>query len=306
MGQASVPGYLSLFRSGELDDRVRQGWAQLSDCSLCPHRCHVDRRLTTEGAVCRTGERAVVASFHPHFGEERPLVGRYGSGTIFFAFCNLRCQFCQNYEISQEGEGRELTPRQLADVMLRLQDLGCHNVNLVTPSHVVPQILAALLIAAGNGLQIPLVYNSGGYDALECLDLLDGVVDIYMPDMKYACEAQARAYSKIRHYREVNRAAVKEMHRQVGDLVLNEEGIVRRGLLVRHLVMPNGIAGTAEVVRFLAEEISPHTYVNIMEQYRPAYRARAIGGIDRAIGAAEYEAAVRAAKDAGLSRLDRA
>lgn len=305
IAQAITPGYVSLLQSGELSERVRSAWTHLSDCALCPHRCHVDRRRTTAGAVCRTGERAVVASVHPHFGEEAPLVGRHGSGTIFFTFCNLRCQFCQNHEISQEGEGHEVTPRQLAAMMLHLQELGCHNVNLVTPSHVVPQILAALLLGAEQGLCIPLVYNTGGYDGLESLRLLDGVVDIYMPDMKYAYDAQARTHSKIRGYCAANRAAVKEMHRQVGDLVVDEAGVAQRGLLVRHLVMPNDVAGTLAVMRFLASEISPRTYVNIMGQYRPAYRAHATGGIDRVIRAAEYERALRAAKDAGLSRLDR-
>jgi putative pyruvate formate lyase activating enzyme len=301
---AFEPAYLRLLRTGELHDRTRQAWARLADCDLCPRDCHVDRRLTTRGAVCRTGERAVLASFGPHFGEERPLVGTNGSGTVFFAWCNLRCQFCQNYEISQRGAGEAVGPGALAAVMLRLQTLGCHNINLVTPSHVVPQILAAVLAAAEQGLRLPLVYNTGGYDALVSLRLLDGVVDIYMPDMKYADEALARTYSKVRNYPAINRAAVREMHRQVGDLVVDEDGVARRGLLVRHLVLPAGIAGTAEIVRFLAEEISPHTYLNVMDQYRPCYTAQRLPPIDRPITRDEYVEAVRLARAAGLQRLD--
>jgi putative pyruvate formate lyase activating enzyme len=303
MAAAAEPGYRALLATGELKERVRQAWARLEDCDLCPHACYVNRCVTRKGAVCRTGQRAVVASFGPHFGEEHPLVGRHGSGTIFFSWCSLRCQFCQNYSISQLGEGREVTPPELASVMLRLQSLGCHNVNLVSPSHVVPQILSAVLIAADSGLSVPLVYNTGGYDAAVALELLDGVVDIYMPDMKYADETIARTLSKVRRYPAVNRAAVKEMHRQVGDLVLDDGGVAWRGLLVRHLIMPGGIAGTGEIVRFLAQEISPHTYLNLMDQYRPCYRAHGIRGIDRGITAAACADAVRLAEEAGLYRL---
>jgi putative pyruvate formate lyase activating enzyme len=298
------PAYLTLFRRGALRERARQAGARLEDCDLCPHNCHVDRRQTTKGAVCRTGEHAVVASVGPHFGEERCLVGVHGSGTIFFSWCNLRCQFCQNYDISQLGEGAEAEPEDLATMMLRLQARGCHNINFVTPSHVVPQILAALAIAAERGLRIPLVYNTGGYDAMTSLALLDGVIDIYMPDMKYADEGLARQYSKIRNYPAINRAAVKEMHRQVGDLVLDEHGVAERGLLVRHLVLPNGIAGTPEIVRFLANEVSPHTYLNVMDQYRPCYKAFEIPDLGRAITGREYREAVRLAEVAGLDRLE--
>ena len=307
VGRASArrlePGYLTLHREGRLQERVREAWERLADCDLCPHDCHVNRRATIKGAVCRTGERATVASYHTHFGEERPLVGVGGSGTIFFSWCNLRCQFCQNYDISQMGEGTEVEPDQLAAMMLQLQARGCHNINFVTPSHVVPQILAAVANAAECGLQLPLVYNTGGFDAPATLRLLDGVVDIYMPDMKYADEALARKYSKVRDYPARNRAAVKEMHRQVGDLIIDEHGVARRGLLVRHLVMPNGIAGTAEIVRFLAEEISRDTYLNLMDQYRPCYKAHAIPGLDRAITRSDYLEAVRSAEAAGLHRL---
>ena len=304
MSEKFEPAYLRLLESGELERRVEQAYRYLEDCVLCAHECHVNRRQTIRGAVCRTGERAVVASFHPHFGEEAPLVGTGGSGTIFFSWCNLRCQFCQNYEISQLGEGREVEPEELAAMMLHLQDQGCHNINFVSPSHVVPQILAGVLIAARAGLRLPLVYNTGGYDSLTALKLLDGVIDIYMPDMKYSDPVIARKYSKIRNYPEVNRAAVKEMHRQVGDLVMDERGIALRGLLVRHLVLPDGLAGTREIVRFLAEEISRDTYLNIMDQYRPCYKAHDLPPLDRPVTRTEYEEAVRMAQEAGLHRLD--
>jgi putative pyruvate formate lyase activating enzyme len=298
------PAYLNLLRSGELKERVQEAYKRLEACDICARECGVNRRESTKGAVCRTGELAVVSSCNPHFGEEAPLVGRHGSGTIFFAWCNLRCQFCQNYEISQRGQGREVEPEELATMMLRLQAMGCHNINLVSPSHVVPQILAGLLIAAQAGLRIPLVYNTGGYDSLKTLQLLDGIVDIYMPDMKYADEEVAWKYSKIKHYPQVNQAAVKEMHRQVGDLALDEGGVALRGLLVRHLVLPEGLAGTAEIVRFLAEEVSRNTYLNVMDQYRPCYKAHQLPPLERRITHEEYAEAVRLAQEAGLNRLD--
>lgn len=296
--------YLRLLRSGELKQRVAEAYKRLENCTLCPRRCQVNRRESARGAACKTGERAVVSSAQPHFGEEAPLVGRGGSGTIFFSWCNLKCQFCQNYEISQYGAGREVEPNDLAAMMLRLQERGCHNINFVSPSHVVAQILAGALVAAEAGLTVPLVYNTGGYDAVETLQLLDGVFDIYMPDMKYAAAEIARKYSKVEDYPAINQAAVKEMHRQVGDLVLDERGIAQRGLLIRHLVMPDGLAGTAEIVRFLAEEISPNTYLNVMNQYRPAYKAREFPELARTITANEYQAAVDMAHAAGLHRLD--
>jgi putative pyruvate formate lyase activating enzyme len=254
--------------------------------------------------VCRTGERAVVASYNPHFGEEAPLVGRGGSGTIFFAWCNLRCQYCQNYAISQLGEGIAAKPEELATMMLRLQAIGCHNINFVSPSHVVAPMLAATLIAAQAGLRVPIVYNTGGYDSLDALALLDGVVDIYMPDVKYADAAIARRYSKIRAYPAINRAAVKEMHRQVGDLVMDEHRIALRGLLVRHLVLPNDLAGTRETLRWLAEEISPNTYLNLMDQYRPCYKANEYPELNHRITHEEYQRAVQWAEELGLTRLD--
>ncbi len=297
-----APAYLALLHSGELEDRVRAAYRRLEACDICPRRCGINRRQDELGA-CHTGEHAIVSSVGPHFGEEAPLVGHGGSGTVFFTWCNLHCQYCQNDAISQLGEGEPAGPQSIADGMLALQRGGCHNVNLVSPTHVMPQILAATLLAAEGGLRIPLVYNSGGYDSLETLALLDGVVDIYMPDMKYADAAVAERCSQVRDYPAINQAAVREMHRQVGDLVLDERGIAQRGLLVRHLVLPDRLAGTAEVVRFLAA-LSPDTYLNIMDQYRPCYKAFSLPPLDRRISAAEYQQAVRLAHEAGLYRLD--
>lgn len=297
------PAYVALLKSGELKSRVEAAYQRLEACDICPRECGVDRLQDEEG-TCRTGKRAVVSSFNPHFGEEAPLVGRGGSGTIFFSWCNLKCQFCQNYEISQLGQGREVEPEDLAAMMLRLQDINCHNINFVSPTHVVPQILAGVLIAAQAGLRLPLVYNTGGYDSLSTLALLDGVFDIYMPDMKYADAETALKYSKIKEYPAINQAAVKEMHRQVGDLIMDEQGIALRGLLIRHLVLPEGLAGTAEIVCFLATEVSTNTYINIMDQYRPCYKAGDLPPLNRRLTRQEYEDAVRLAHESGLHRLD--
>jgi putative pyruvate formate lyase activating enzyme len=301
---AFVPAYLKLFESGALDRRVREAWSHLEDCDLCARYCRMDRLETIEGAVCRTGEQAVVHGYGPHHGEEDPLRGTRGSGTIFFSCCNLRCVYCQNWQISQRGEGRETAPEALAAMMLDLQGWGCHNINLVTPSHVVAQVIAAVAIAARKGLRLPIVYNSGGYDSPEALALLDGVIDIYMPDMKYGDSAIARRYSRVRGYVEVNRAAVLEMHRQVGDLVLDRDGIARRGLLVRHLVLPDDLAGTDQVLTFLADSVSTNTYVNLMDQYHPCYRAWDHPQLDRPVTSGEHRAALRSAAEHGLHRLD--
>jgi len=298
-----APAYVDLFNSGELERRVQEAHRRLADCALCPRACRVNRLAGALGA-CATGARARVSSVQPHFGEEGPLVGRRGSGTVFFAYCNLRCQFCQNYELSAQGHGKEVDPGELASGMLSLQALGCHNINFVSPSHVVPQILAGLLLAVQRGLDLPLVYNTGGYDSLETLELLDGVVDIYMPDMKYADAAVARKYSEVLNYPAINQAAVTEMHRQVGDLELDEDGVALRGLLVRHLVLPEGLAGTRRIAQFLAERISAETYINVMDQYRPCYRAAALPPLNRRITNAEYQEAVRMVRQAGLDRLD--
>jgi putative pyruvate formate lyase activating enzyme len=297
------PAYLKLAESGELERRAVSARRRLEDCDLCARYCRVNRRETLKGVVCRTGERAVVHSHGPHHGEEDPLRGWRGSGTIFFSGCNLRCVFCQNWDISQKGFGHEVGSDELADIMLSLQCQGCHNINFVSPSHVVAQIIAAVAIAVQRGLALPLVYNTGGYDSREALELLDGIIDIYMPDMKYADPAQGHRFSHVRDYPAVNRSAVKEMHRQVGDLELDERGIALRGLLVRHLVLPEDIAGTGDVLDFLAREISPDTYVNIMEQYRPCYRAGEYPPLDRRIRPREFEAAQAHARRCGLHRL---
>jgi putative pyruvate formate lyase activating enzyme len=301
---AVEPGYAGLLRSGELSRRVDRARSHLADCDLCARYCRVNRFEGIRGAVCRTGERAVVHSHGPHHGEEAPLSGWRGSGTIFFSWCSLRCEFCQNWDISQRGVGQEVDAGELSEIMLALQSRGCHNINLVTPSHVVAQILEAVLLAARGGLTLPLVYNTGGYDSAEALALLDGVIDIYMPDMKYGDSATAREFSHVRDYWKVNRAAVREMHRQVGDLVLDERGIARRGLLVRHLVMPGGVSGTETVLRFLAGEVSRNTYVNIMDQYRPCYRAFEHPPLDRPLRRDEFAQAIAAAERLGLQRLD--
>lgn len=304
MAENFQPAYLKLLASGELAARVSDAYKHLSCCDVCAWECLVDRRAGELG-VCRTGEKARVSSYGPHMGEEDPLRGWRGSGTIFFARCNLHCQYCQNYDISQTDAGYEVEAEELAGIMLELQNHGCHNINFVSPSHVVPQIMTGVLIAAQAGLHIPLVYNTGGYDSLVILKLLDGIIDIYMPDMKYADAAIAKRLSKVRDYPQVNQAAVKEMHRQVGDLQLDANGLAVRGLLVRHLVLPDNLAGTEQVVRFLAEEISPNTYLNLMDQYRPAYHAHRYPELNRRITRAEYEAAIKMARDAGLNRLDK-
>jgi len=297
------PAYLSLLENGELQARVSRAYQMLESCELCPWTCRANR-LAGKTGICHTTDRARVASYGPHLGEEDPLRGWRGSGTIFFARCNLRCQFCQNADISQADAGNEVEPEELALMMLELQEQGCHNINFVSPSHVVPQILASVLIAASAGLRIPLVYNTGGYDSLAALELLDGVIDIYMPDMKYASAQIARTYSKIRRYPEVNKAAVREMHRQVGDLQIDQDGLATRGLLIRHLVLPYGLAGTQEILRFLAEEISKDTYLNLMDQYRPAFNAGQFAKLKRPVKREEYQDAVQMASEAGLNRLD--
>jgi putative pyruvate formate lyase activating enzyme len=301
--QNPEPVYLNLLRTGELHQRAQTAYQHLSICDVCAWKCPVDRQAGKLG-VCRTGILARVTSHGPHLGEEDPLRGWRGSGTIFFSRCNLRCVFCQNYDISQTDAGVEVQPQDLAEMMLDLQAQGCHNINFVSPSHVVPQILEGVLLAAEAGLRLPLVYNTGGYDSLEMLHLLDGVIDIYMPDMKYADHAIARSYSKIRDYPKVNQSAVREMHRQVGDLLLDEHNLATRGLLVRHLVLPNNLAGTAEIVRFLAEEISKNTYLNLMDQYHPAYKAHDLPELNRRTSRDEFQQALRLAVSTGLHRLD--
>jgi len=289
----------------ELQRRASQGLELLRACTVCPRDCQVNR-LDNAFAVCKTGRYAQVASYGPHFGEEDCLRGRRGSGTIFFSYCNLRCVFCQNFDISWKGNGTGAPPERLAEMMLELQDQGCHNINLVTPEHVVPQILEALVMAVARGLRLPLVYNTSAYDSMDSLWLLDGVVDIYMPDFKFWDTEMARKYSRAPDYPEVARRTIKEMHRQVGELVLDEEGVATRGVLLRHLVMPGNVAGTREVCRWIARELSLDTYVNIMAQYYPAGKVSGTeyAEIARRVTPEEYGLALREAIEAGLRRLD--
>jgi putative pyruvate formate lyase activating enzyme len=300
------PAYLELLHSGELARRVELGLEKLADCVLCPRNCHVNR-IEDRTKTCRTGRYAVVCSYFAHLGEERCLRGTQGSGTIFFSWCNLRCVFCQNYEISWLGEGKSVGPQELAEMMLALQAQGCHNINLVTPGHVVPQILEALLLAVERGLRLPLVYNTSAYDSLDSLALMDRVVDIYMPDFKFWSPEKARLYAKAPDYPEAARRAIREMHRQVGPLlVTDEQGIALRGVLLRHLVMPGDAAGTPEIMQWIAHELSPETYVNLMAQYRPACHvtAKQYPEINRCIIAQEFQLARDALHAAGLCRLD--
>ena len=294
--------YRALLRSGELARRAADARRHLHACDLCGRRCGVDRLENPHAGGCRTGTRAVVASWGPHHGEEAPLRGSRGSGTVFFSYCNLACEFCQNHEVSLLGEGREATAMALSAIFLSLQEEGCHNLNLVSPTHVLPQVLEALHLAAGAGLTIPLVWNTGGYDSPETLALLDRVVDIYLPDMKYGDSAVSGRLSGVLDYPAVNRMAVREMHRQVGDLLLDEEGVAVRGLLVRHLVLPDGLAGSESVFRFLAEEISRDTWLNVMDQYHPAYRAGLHPPLDRRPTPEEMARAHALAARYGLGR----
>ncbi|MFO8239988.1 MAG: hypothetical protein R6T90_03205 [Dissulfuribacterales bacterium] len=298
------PGYLELFESGELERRVDKAWESLSSCKICPHLCRVNR-LEGEHGFCEATDQAVVASYGPHFGEEGPLVGRKGSGAVFFSWCNLRCLYCQNYEISHLGAGRAVSNELLASCFLSLQKDGCHNINFVTPSHMVPFILQALLQAVKGGLSIPLIYNTGGYDSIWTLRLLDGVVDIYMPDFKYWNKEAGEHLSNIANYPQVAKKAVKEMHRQVGELILGPDGVAQRGLLIRHLVLPGGLSDTRSVLKYIAEEISPNTYVNLMDQYRPCGMAHKYPPLDRRISQDEFAEALRAARDVGLNRLNK-
>ena len=304
--QSFEPAYMKLFRTGELWKRSREGLRQLENCRVCPRDCEVDR-LANETAVCKTGRYAIVSSAFPHFGEEDCLRGWNGSGTIFFSMCNLKCVFCQNYDISQAGEGQEIEPEGLAMMMLGLQKRGCHNVNFVTPEHVVPQILEALPLAVQMGLRLPLVYNTGAYDSMDSMRLMDGVVDIYMPDFKYWDPQRSQRYLKAKDYPEAARRVIREMHRQVGSLVVDENGLARRGVLVRHLVMPDNTEDARKVMGFLAREVSPDTYVNIMSQYRPAGKVgrEKYPEINRGISTEEMGAAFAIAREEGLHRFDR-
>ena len=297
------PGYINLYKTGKLLERVEKAQGLLKGCQICPRRCKVNR-LENKMGMCKIGRLLKVSSYNPHFGEESPLVGMYGSGTIFITSCSLGCVFCQNYDISHLGEGYEVSLERFAQMMIELQSMGCHNINFVTPSHVVPQILEALPLAVRESLKIPLVYNTGGYDLVETLQLLEGVFDIYMPDFKFSDREVAARLCKARDYPQVAMEAIKEMHRQVGDLVVNDRGIAERGLIVRHLVMPNGLAGTRKVMQFLAREISTNTYVNIMDQYHPCGYAHTYSEINRRISHEEFENSLQIAREEGIHRLD--
>ena len=296
-------GYLKLYHSKELFKRTEILNQALSSCQLCPRRCKVNR-LKDEKGICKTGKLAHVSSFGPHFGEEAPLVGTGGSGTIFFTHCNLGCIFCQNYDISHLGEGYPVEDEELAEIMLKLKRMGCHNINFVTPTHVVAQILRALPIAIEKGLDLPLVYNTGGYDLVSTLEFLDGVFDIYMPDFKYSDPEVAKKLSDAPDYPEVVKSALREMHRQTGDLITDKKGVAQRGLIIRHLVLPENLAGTEEVMKFISSEISKDSYVNLMDQYHPAYKAKNFSALNRRVTSQEYNDALNMAKKHGLHRLD--
>ena len=304
-GDSFEPAYMALYRSGELQRRAEKAVAGLVDCRACPRDCGVNR-LEDKTAVCKTGRYAIVSSYFPHFGEEDPLRGWNGSGTLFFSMCNLRCVFCQNYDISQLKSGHEVSPERMAQMMLELQQMGCHNINFVTPEHVVPQLLEGLLIAVEQGLRLPIVYNTSAYDALESLYLMDGVVDIYMPDFKFWDEQLSSRFLKAKDYPQAARQALKEMHRQVGVLKMDEKGLARRGVLVRHLVMPDDLAGTGQIMRFLAEELSPDTYVNIMGQYHPAGKVsgKKYEEINQRTTSREVQQAIQQAEQVDLWRFD--
>ena len=298
---AFVPSYIALTQQGDLKRRVQDLWDILKDCRLCPRECRANR-LEGEVGYCKADSGLIVSSAFPHFGEESPLVGYHGSGTIFLTHCNLRCIFCQNFDISHLGRGERITSSDMARMMIRLQELGCHNINFVTPTHYVPQIVASLPEAVEHGLRIPLVYNCSGYESLEVIQLLEGIVDIYMPDAKFMDEKYSKEYCNAPDYPGVLQEVLKEMHRQVGDLKTDSHGIAEKGLLIRHLVMPGGVASSEAVLRFIAEDISVHTYVNIMDQYRPEYHACEHVPINRRITHKEYREATQLAKRFQLHR----
>ncbi len=306
------PACVSLHRQGGLEERARRAREELADCCACPRNCHINR-LDDERLICRTGRHAIVSSAFAHFGEEDCLRGQHGSGTLFFSGCNLRCVFCQNWDISQQESGKECTAREIADLMLELQARGCHNINLVTPEHVAPQVIEALAVAVQAGLRLPIVYNTSAYDALSSLRLLDGLIDVYMPDFKFWSRESARRLCKAKDYPERAREAILEMHRQVGDLCFNREGLARKGLLVRYLVMPGQATEAAAIFRWLADRVSKDTHINIMGQYRPAYQVPGPGtkgrpdkyqDISRRSYRTELENAYDAAREAGLWRFD--
>ena len=297
-----IPAYLEIYKKGELNRRIAKAEDLMESCTLCPQHCRVNRFQSRKGK-CNSGAYPIVASFNPHFGEESPLVGRMGSGTIFFSNCNLKCVYCQNCDISQFGYGEEISYEALAEIMMRLQNSGCHNINFVSPTHMIYPILKALPMAIERGLNVPLVYNSGGYDSVEILKILEGIFDIYMPDFKYGDDTMAGKFSDAPKYSDFAKSALKEMHRQVGDLRVNSNGIALQGLVVRHLILPDDLAATYHVIDFIAD-LSDNTYLNLMDQYRPEYRAAEFSGLDRSLSHSEYMKYLEYARSKGLTRLD--
>ena len=294
------PIYLEAHHSGRLNQLIEETFRLLESCCICPRQCKVNR-LNGESGFCKTGLNPKVCSFLPHHGEEPPISGDRGSGTIFFSHCNMACAYCQNYEFSQMGSGKEVGFEELADYMLQLQDMSCHNINLVSPTHVMPQFLKALSIAIPKGLKIPIVYNTGGYELPEIIKLLDGIVDIYLPDMRYADDKMSVKYSSAPDYPKYNQEALKEMHSQVGVAKTDNEGIIKKGLIIRHLVLPDNIAGTEQIMKFIAIELSKDTYISLMSQYFPYYKAAQHKEILRRITSEEYESAKAAMEKYGLS-----
>ncbi len=293
------PRYLESYHSGKLKKVISETFSLLKSCCICPRKCKVNR-INNEVGFCKTGLKPYVYSYMPHHGEEPPVSGIRGSGTIFFSHCNMACVYCQNYEFSQSGQGREVDFTELARIMLELQRLNCHNINLVTPTHIMPQILKALEIAIEGGLNIPIVYNTGGYELPQIIKLLDGIVDVYLVDMRYADSKMAIKYSDAPDYPKYNQGAVKEMHRQVGIAETDKNGIIKKGVLIRHLVLPNNIAGTDKIMKFIAREISKDTYVSLMSQYLPYYRAAEFQDISRRLYDYEYEEARNTMQKYGL------
>ena len=281
------PNYLKLYQEGTLQKKAEMLFKALRDCDICPRNCRVNR-LDNALGFCKTAKFAKVYSYFSHYGEEPAISGKNGSGTIFFSHCNLRCLYCQNYEFSQQGKGREVDEEELASIMLKLQEEGCHNINFVTPTHVIPQILKALLLAVPRGLNIPLVYNSSGYDSLSSLRLLDGIFDIYLPDARYADTGIAQKYSQAKDYPRINQTALKEMHRQVGVAQLNGEEIIVKGLIIRHLVLPGHLSGSAKIMDFIANELGCDTYISLMSQYFPCYKAKDYPELSRRLTREEY------------------
>lgn len=294
------PLYLATYHNDKLEESIKTSFKLLESCSICPRRCKVNR-LKNELGFCKTGLNPKVASYMPHHGEEPPISGSSGSGTIFFSQCNMACVYCQNYEFSQQGEGREVGIEDLADFMLQLQDMGCHNINLVTPTHVMPQFLKALSVAIPKGLKLPIVYNTGGYELPEMIKLLDGIVDIYLPDMRYADNQMAIKYSAAPDYPGYNQKAALEMHRQVGIAKIDKEGIIKKGVIIRHLVLPNNIAGTDKIMQFISTQLSKDTYISLMSQFFPCYKAGHYKEIERRITFEEYESAKESMRRCGLS-----